>query len=136
MGKGANRDDILEGVRACVAAALSVPPEDIRPESRLIDDLGADSLDLLDIVFQLERRFTIKLALRDLEKQMKEDLGDTPVEVAGVYTPEAMARIRRLMTEVPPDELPDDLRVADLPSRFRVSTLTRWVEHAREVRHA
>ncbi len=128
-------DEVLEGVRACAREALDVDEAKVVPEARLIGDLGADSLDLLDLVFQLERRFEIKLSMKDLENRMKEELGEVPSEINGVYTPKALVRIRRVMTEIPPDELPDGLRVADLPRRFRVSTLMRWVEQAREIQH-
>jgi acyl carrier protein len=130
LGGAVNSDEILEGVRACAVEALDVPAAKIVPDARLMADLGADSLDLLDLSFQLERRFGIRLSMKDLENRMKAELGDEPVEVNGVYTPAAMARIRRVMTEVPAEELPDGLRAADLPKSFRVSTLIRWVEQA------
>lgn len=123
--------DIFEGVKACAVEALDVEPARILPEARLIGDLGADSLDILDLSFQMERRFGIKLSIKDLENRMKAELGDTPMEVNGIYTPEAMERLRRVMPEVPVEELPDGLRAADLPKRFRVATLMRWVEEAR-----
>jgi hypothetical protein len=46
-----------------------------------------------------------------------------------------VARIRRVMTEVPTEELPEGLRAADLPKRFRIATLIRWVEQAQEAQH-
>jgi len=120
------QQDILLGLRACAVTALDVEGGRVVPEAKLFSDLGADSLDLLDLVFQLERRFQIKLSMKDLEHQMQEDLAGASVEVDGVYTAEAMARIRRVMTEVPPEELPDGLKVADLPKRFPVATLLRF----------
>ena len=65
-----NHEELLSGVQACVAEALDVPAAAALPEARLIDDLGADSLDLLDLVFQLERRFGIKLSMKDLENRL------------------------------------------------------------------
>ena len=131
-----DREDILAGVRACAVTALDVEGARVVPEARLLGDLGADSLDMLDLGFQLERRFGIRLSMKDLENQMRSELGETPVEVDGIYTPEAMVRIRRVMCEVDPAELPDGLRVADLPRCFRVATLMRWVATALEVPHA
>ena len=126
---------ILEGVRACAVQALDVDGAEVVPDARLLGDLGADSLDLLDLAFQLERRFQIKLSLKSLENQLRAELGEIPVEVDGVYSPQALARIRLVMTEVPAEELPDGLRVADLPKRFRVATLMRWVEQAVAASH-
>jgi acyl carrier protein len=128
-------EEILDGVRASVSEALDVPIEKIQADSRLIVDLGADSLDLLDLIFQLERRFKIKLPMKELQERMKSELEGRPVEINGVYTLEAMDRIRGVMAEVPAEELPDGLRVADLPKRFRVSTMVRWVQQALETAH-
>ncbi len=56
---------VLEAVCSCVADSLAVPLAEVRAESRLIDDLGADSLDFVDIIFTLERKFGIQM--RDTE---------------------------------------------------------------------
>lgn len=66
--------DVLGGVRECLAESLAVAPEKIRPGSRLIDDLGADSLDFLDILFSLEQRFSLKLRSMDLDALLRVDL--------------------------------------------------------------
>jgi acyl carrier protein len=54
-------NQIFERVRACVAESLALPEGEVEEASRLIDDLGADSLDFLDIIFGLETAFSIKL---------------------------------------------------------------------------
>jgi len=60
----------VEDLRACVreqlALVLSLPREAIRPESRILVDLGAESLDLLDLSFRLEEALDIKLDSREL----------------------------------------------------------------------
>jgi acyl carrier protein len=58
-------DTIVSTVRRCVAESLAVPQADLALESRLVDDLGADSLDFVDIVFMLDRELDIRV--RDTE---------------------------------------------------------------------
>lgn len=65
--------DVLGGIRECLAASLALAPEDIQASSRLIDDLGADSLDFLDILFSLEQRFALKLRSMELDALMRVD---------------------------------------------------------------
>jgi acyl carrier protein len=67
--------EVLSGVRECLAESLALAPEEIQPGSRLIDDLGADSLDFLDILFSLEQRFALKLRSMDLDSLLRVDLG-------------------------------------------------------------
>jgi acyl carrier protein len=67
-------DPVLDGVRECLAESLALAPEEIQATSRLIEDLGADSLDFLDILFSLEQRFELKLRSMDLDALMRADL--------------------------------------------------------------
>src|SRR5262245_21518384 len=53
--------DLLETVRRSVAESLAVPVGNIALETRLVDDLGADSLDFVDIVFMLDRKLDIQV---------------------------------------------------------------------------
>jgi acyl carrier protein len=127
-----NRDVIVQGVRECVASVLDRDVSLVHYEDRVIADLGADSLDLLDLVFQLERRFAIKISPRGIEKRVQTELGEKPLEIDGVYTPEALALLRRSLPEVPADELPDGLPMNRLPHVFRVSTFVNLVVRLRE----
>src|ERR1700751_5948659 len=60
------QDDIYEKVSATLVEALNVDEEDIKPGSTLVGDLGAESIDFLDIVFRLEREFGIKIPRGEL----------------------------------------------------------------------
>ena len=53
--------EVLSAVRRCVAESLAVPEDEVVPEARLIDDLGADSLDFVDIVFALDRALDVRV---------------------------------------------------------------------------
>jgi acyl carrier protein len=55
------RDDVVATVRGCIAEALAVDLDKVTLDSRLIDDLGADSLDFVDIIFQLDHALDIKV---------------------------------------------------------------------------
>lgn len=121
------RQEIFAGVRECLAEALDIEPERIQEENRVIGDLGADSLDLLDLTFRLEQRFKIHLSPGNFEQRTRERLGDQPWQVDGVYTPAALAELRAVMPEVPPEELPEGLAMAELPRKFRVATLVNLV---------
>lgn len=57
----ASEQEIFEKVREVLIDALAVDEEEVELDSTLVDDLGAESIDLLDIVFQLEKAFDIKI---------------------------------------------------------------------------
>lgn len=53
-------------VKALLCEALNADPDDIKPDSRIIGDLGAESIDFLDITFRLERTFDISIPPAEL----------------------------------------------------------------------
>lgn len=64
---------VFEGVRAVLANSLAVEAGKIRRDSALIGELGVDSLDFLDILFALEKKFSVKLRNSDLDKLLRAD---------------------------------------------------------------
>ena len=129
------REEIVAGVRDCVALALDIDRETVHEGDKVAEDLGADSIDLLDLVFQLEQRFGIKISPRGIERRAKEQLGDAPLEIDGVYTPEALAQLRRELPEISESELAPGLEVMRLPRLFRVTTFVNLVERLLEEQH-
>ena len=57
----ASEQEVFEKVKEVLVDALAADDEEVKMESTLVDDLGAESIDLLDIVFQLEKAFDIKI---------------------------------------------------------------------------
>jgi acyl carrier protein len=114
-----------------VAASLGVDPADVGPDDSLILDLGADSLDLLDLVFRLEEAFGIRIERGQIEVRIKEAMGGDPYELDGVLTPKALALLRRELPEVRPDRFREGLRSSEVVTLFTVRTLVRLVERSR-----
>ena len=130
-----HRDELLTGVSACVAKVVDADPACIRENARIIRDLGADSLDLLDLVFRLEQEFGIRIKTRDIERRAQAELGDVPMVVDGVYTAAAREQLCHAMPEVPASEVADGLRPSDLPYLFRVATFANLVSRLVEEQH-
>lgn len=128
--------DIFQGVCECLAAVLDAPADSIRAEQRLIADLDADSLDLLDLTFHLEKKFNVKISPRDIEKRAKEKLGGKPFTVDGKFTPEALAELRAAMPEVPAGELPEGLAADALPRTLRVTSMVNLVARLLEEKNS
>lgn len=60
--------DILEQVKEVVVEQLNANPDEVKPESRFVEDLGADSLDVVELVMALEEKFGIEIPDEDAEK--------------------------------------------------------------------
>jgi acyl carrier protein len=87
--------DVFAGVRDCLVESLALPAEDIQPSSRLIDDLGADSLDFLDILFNLEQRFALKLRSMELDALMRVDFSPEKLVEKRYLPREEVERVAR-----------------------------------------
>ena len=60
--------DVANGLREIMAARLGLPPEQLVPEARLVEDLGLDSLDAVELAISVERKFDIEVPEEELTK--------------------------------------------------------------------
>src|SRR5580698_6551324 len=89
------RDEIFKKVQAVLVDALSVDEEEVTPTAVIRDDLGAESIDFLDIAFRLEKAFNIKIAMNEM---MPENLASDPNFVKdGKLTPAGLAEVKARM---------------------------------------
>ena len=119
-------DDIESRVCAMVAEALALPPERVRPDANLFDELGAESLDFLDIVFKLERGFGIQITRGEMEAAARGDMSDEEFAPGGVISEAGLARQRQLMPEAA-DRIRSGLRPMQILSLFSVRTFVNIV---------
>lgn len=118
---------VWAGVRTAVAEALGLEPDEVLFSSKLIGELGAESLDFLDIAFRLERTFGIRIPRGGIEQTARQGTGDERYEVDGVLTELALRNLALLLPEVPADELRPGLKAAQVPELFRVGTFYNLV---------
>jgi len=90
---------VPERVREIVAEALARSPSDVRLDSILMADLGAESLDFLDIVFKLEHEFHIQITRGEMERAARGEMSDEEFAPGGVVSEQGLARLRELMPE-------------------------------------
>ena len=120
-------DEVFEKVQAAFIEALDLDEDEVTADARIFDDLGAESLDLLEIVFLLERAFDIKIPRGGVQEATQEGLDPAEYEVDGVLTPKALAKLAEVMPEVSASELKPGLTANDIPRLFRVKTFENMV---------
>jgi len=124
------KDEILAvfpQVAQTVAAAIGCELEKVKLESSLIDDLGAESIDFVDIVFRLQRFFKIKIPRGKIVEEARGSLSEAEFEKAGVVSSAGVERLRVFLSEVPPDRFKSPLNIADIPRLFTVETFCKLV---------
>jgi acyl carrier protein len=110
-----------------VADAIDCEVEKVKLDSSLIDDLGAESIDFVDIVFRLQRLFKVKIPRGKIIEEARGGLSEAEFETVGVVSEAGVARLRTFLSEVPPDRFKSPLNVADLPRLFTVETFCKLV---------
>ena len=121
-------DELVGRMRRLIADSLAVKLDDVHPDSRLLDELGADSLDFLDIVFSIEREFVVKLRDSELDFLSRLDFSSPEVMRDGRLTAATLARVRPWLPRL--QELAEDQAVtpAQLFSAIDVEALCGVVE--------
>ncbi len=122
-----SRDDIFEKVREVLVDALGVDDNEVTTDATLMGDLGAESIDFLDIVFRLEKAFGMKVPREELFPV--ESLLNNPQLVSnGKLTPEGLAELRARVPHTDLTEFeknPDINKLADL---FTVNAIVNYVD--------
>ncbi len=122
-----DRDEIFSKVQEVLVDALAVDEDEVTPEATIFGDLGAESIDVLDIAFKLEQAFGFKIAQGEL---FPEGVMNDPAYVQdGKVTEKGMAELQGKMPHFDMDKLKDDPRLETIQSIFTVETLVRFVEH-------
>jgi acyl carrier protein len=86
-----SQDQIYSEVRKAIADALQIPQEKVQPDSSLISDLAAESLDFIDINFRLEQRFNVEMPRKYLLEHVDELFGEgTAIDDRGLVTAAAV----------------------------------------------
>lgn len=85
--------EVFEQVRGCIADSLAVDPQDVKLESRLIDDLGADSLDFVDIIFQLDHLLGIEVKKSEFNFITRLDFSSPEVMQEGHLTEDVLQKL-------------------------------------------
>jgi acyl carrier protein len=123
-------DAVYPKVADTVADALGCEPDDVKPNASLIDDLGAESIDFLDLVFRLERAFKVKIPRGKIVEDARGTLPEAEFEQKGLVTEKGLAQLRTFLSEVPPDRFRSPLKVAEIPRLFTVETFCKLVIRA------
>jgi len=118
---------IYPKVAETMADALGRDVAELRRDASLIDDLGAESIDFLDIVFRLERNFKVKIPRGKLVEEARGHLSETEFEKGGVVTDAGLERLKSFLNEVPSERFNASLKVADIPRLFTIETFCKIV---------
>jgi acyl carrier protein len=122
----ATKEEVFSKVQAALVDALGVDEEEVTPQAKLVGDLGAESIDFLDIVFRLEKAFDIKIPRGEL---VPEDiLTNADYVENGRVTPEGMKQLKSRMPFADLTAFEKNPVVTDFANLLTVEDMCRYVE--------
>jgi acyl carrier protein len=122
-----SHDEIYTKVKDVLVDALAVDDDEVTPEAKLVPDLGAESIDFLDIVFRLEKAFGIKI---DQNEIFPAHLLDDPRYVQdGKVTDAGMNELRARLPHVDVSEFDQSRKVEEFSNVFTVEAVAKFVQN-------
>ena len=121
------RDQILKEVQGVLVDALGVDDDEVKPDATLMADLGAESIDFLDIVFRMEKAFGIKIPREELFPA-ESLLSNKEYISNGKLTPKGMEELKKRMPHADLTEFAADPNVNKIGDLFTVDVLVNFVD--------
>ena len=119
------QEEIFEKVQEALIDALGVDDDEVNRPATLVGDLGAESIDFLDIVFKLEKAFDITIPREELSPE--DILTNAQYVQDGVVTGDGMAELKRRMPWADLEEFEKNPRVQDFGNLLTVGDLCNYV---------
>ena len=121
------RDQILQEIQGVLIDALGVDDDEVKPDATLMADLGAESIDFLDIVFRMEKAFGIKIPREELFPA--ESLLITAEYVSnGKLTPKGLDELKKRMPHSDISAFVEDPSVNKIGDLLTVDALVNFVD--------
>ena len=122
-----SQEEIYSKVSATLVEALNVDEDEIKPTSTLQGDLGAESIDFLDIVFRLEREFGIKIPRGELFPESIFQ-GDPEFVQDGKLTPKGLTELKERMPFADLTKFEQNPDFEGLRDLFTVDLISRYIQ--------
>ncbi len=119
-------EEIFEKVQASLVDALGVDDDEVVPSATIIGDLGAESIDFLDIVFRLEKAFEIKIPREELSPD--DILSNEKYIAEGKVTAEGISELKKRMPWADLSKFETNPRVQDFGNLLTVNDLCNFVK--------
>jgi len=121
------RDEIFKQVQVVLVDALGVDEEEVTPEAKLMGDLGAESIDFLDIVFRMEKAFSLKIPREELFPA-ENIITNKDYVSNGKLTHLGIEELRKSMPHTDFTDFVDDPSISKIGDLFTVDVLVNFVE--------
>jgi acyl carrier protein len=126
LAMAVTKDEVYQKVQTALVDALGVDEEEVTPQATMVGDLGAESIDFLDIVFKLEKAFGIEIPRKELSPE--DILTNADFVQDGKVTAAGISELKRRMPFVDFAKFESNPQVREFSNLLTVGDLCRYVE--------
>ncbi len=128
MGSKMTEKEVFEKLLPLIQEVTGATEERIRMESCLMEDLGAESLDLLDLSFLMEETFGVTIASNEFEQRATEQMPVGTYEREGLLTEEGVAKLRLALPEVSLEKIQPGMPKITVPKILTVGVFVHLIQ--------
>ncbi|GAA4725739.1 acyl carrier protein [Brevibacillus fulvus] len=122
------QEQVYELIKGALVEAIGVDEEEIGPEKTLLGDLGAESLDLLDVLFRISRKTGVKVTMDDITAMIQGEVPDEDFETAdGLLSDKGLEQLKRSLPQIDVESLRGKFEADRVLTLFTVDNLTNLV---------
>ena len=120
-------EKIINFIQETIAESCGIDTNIIKKESTLFDELSISSIDLIDILYEIEMEYDIRLKISDIEKDTIKLLNGKKFSKRGKITEEALQVLKQNFTEIPQEKLKFGIKEREFIKLITVETLAKLV---------
>lgn len=120
--------EVFEKIKPLIQEVTGARENQIKMDTGLMQDLGAESIDLLDLSFLIEETFGVTLEADEFERQASKRIPSGVYEKDGYLTDEALEELKKALPEVPAEHLKPGLKKIELPSVLNVAVFVHLIQ--------
>lgn|SRR5262249_48868574 len=119
--------DSYEAVKEAIVGALGVDEDEVTPDATIFDDLGAESIDLLDVLFRIERSTGVKIQAADIGEYIQGGISDEEFGNEGIVSEKGLEQLKKVMPQIDTAALQGNLQAEQVITLFTVQNLADLV---------
>jgi acyl carrier protein len=120
--------DVFDKLLPLVQEVTGAKEENVRMDSGLMEDLGAESLDLLDLSFLIEEAFDVTIAVDEFERRATGQMPSGVYQRDGLLTEEGAAELRKALPELPPEQIQPGMPKIAVPKILTVAVFVHLIQ--------
>src|SRR5215471_18226099 len=103
--------ETYDAVKEAIVGALGVDDDEVTPDATIFDDLGAESIDLLHVLFRIERSTGVKIQAADIGEHIQGGIPDDEFgNEEGIVSEKGLEQLKKVMPQIDPGALQGNLR--------------------------